>query len=381
MCLSASENIRTLGTRLLRLAGLNIFIGLVIASVSVWSGGRGGAHALPAEFADSLTHSMIYGLLFGLAMPYLAERLSALRAPLNWAAVVASLALLSLSGSLLVQSCLLASGLEGVGNFWTMVGYKTAGVFVISLVIGLCVHTYETVRGRIRATNLQLRTQELEKERALKLATEARLASLESRLHPHFLFNTLNSISALIVEDPALAEQTVQRLAALLRTSLDACERERVTLGEEIKLVTDYLEIERARFRERLSYSTHVEAGLEALPIPPLTLQPLVENSVKYAVSPRPAGGTIRISARPAAEGLTLEVWDDGPGFSEASVARGHGLDNLRARLHALLGEGAGLSVDSGGAGTTVTIHIPAAGPRAAPSVERHGYELTSVRG
>jgi len=379
--LSAREHFRTLSTRLLLLAGLNIFIGLVIATALFWSGARGGARTLTAEFADSLTHSIIYGLLFGLAMPYLAERLSALRAVWSWAGIIASLALLSLSGSLLVQACLLASGLEGAGIFWPMVGYKTAGVFVIAIVIGLCVHTYEKVRGRIRATNLQLRTQELEKERALKLATEARLASLESRLHPHFLFNTLNSISALILEDPALAEQTVQRLAALLRTSLDACERERVSLGEEIRLVTDYLEIERARFRERLSYSTEVGAGLEALLIPPLTLQPLVENSVKYAVSPRAAGGSIRVSARLLTSGLALEVWDDGPGFSEDAITRGHGLDNLRARLHALLGEGAKLSVNSGGAGTTVTIHIPAAGRGAALNVERHGHKLTRVHG
>src|SRR5947209_2350101 len=364
MDVDARGNVRPFSTRLLRLAGLNTFIALVIALALSWAGVR-GARGLPAQFGDALIHSTVYGLLFGLTMPYLAERLSPLRAPLIWAGVLASLALLSASGSLAVQLCLLASGLEGRETFWAAVGYKSGGVFVISLVVGLSVHTYEKVRGRIRATNLQLRTHELEKERALKLATEARLASLESRLHPHFLFNTLNSISALILEDPALAEQTVQRLAALLRTSLDACERERVPLSEEIKLATDYLEIERARFRERLSYSTDVEAGLEALAIPPLTLQPLVENSVKHGVSPRPAGGAVRISARRLPDGLALEVWDDGPGFSEDAVRRGRGLDNLRARLHALLGEEARLSINSCEAGTTVTVHLPAVAGRA----------------
>src|SRR2546423_14349475 len=359
MALSARDPFRTLSTRLLLLAGLNIFIGLVIATALFWSGARGGARTLTAEFADSLTHSIIYGLLFGLAMPYLAERLSALRAVWSWAGIIASLALLSLSGSLLVQACLLASGLEGAGIFWPMVGYKSAGVFVIALIIGLSIHTYEKFRERMQATNLQLRTQELEKERALKLATEARLASLESRLHPHFLFNTLNSIAALILEDPLLAEQMVQRLAALLRTSLDACEQNHVPLREEIKLVTDYLEIERARFRERLSYAIDVAPGLGALPVPPLTLQPLVENSVKFAVSPKTTGGMIRISARLLNMSLALEVWDDGPGFNGEMIPCGHGIDNLRSRLLTLLGDEAELSIASTEAGPSGSIFLP----------------------
>ena len=347
------------GTRLLRLVVLNTFVALALALILFWSAPQNNQQTLRTQLTISLIHSNIYGLLFGLMMPYVAERLAALRQPWRWACISFALGLLAAISSLMVQVCLLGFGFVRRESFWPEFGYKTTAVFVIALVIGLSVHTYEKIRDRMQATTLQLRTQELEKERALKLASEARLASLESRLHPHFLFNTLNSISALILEDPVLAEQMVQRLAALLRTSLDACEQNHVPLREELKLVTDYLEIERARFRERLSYSIEVEPSLQSLPVPPLTLQPLVENSVKFAVSPRTTGGVIKISARLRKTTLALEVWDDGPGFNGEMIPYGHGIDNLRARLLTLLGNGTELIVGSTNAGTSVTVYLP----------------------
>jgi sensor histidine kinase YesM len=346
-------------TRLLRLVGINTFIALLLGLILFWSESKSNQQTLHTQLTTSLIHSTIYGLLFGLMMPFVAERLAAIRQLWRWACITLALGLMAAISSLMVQAALLGSGFVRRERFWPEFGYKTATVFVIALVIGLSVHTYEKIRDRVQATTLQLRTQELEKERALKLASEARLASLESRLHPHFLFNTLNSISALILEDPMLAEQMVQRLAALLRTSLDACEQNHVPLREELKLVTDYLEIERARFRDRLSYSIDVEPSLQSLPVPPLTLQPLVENSVKYAISPRTKGGMIRISARLQKTTLALEVWDDGPGFTDEMIPYGHGLDNLRARLMTLLGGDTKLSVGSANAGTSVTVYLP----------------------
>jgi LytS/YehU family sensor histidine kinase len=254
---------------------------------------------------------------------------------------------------------LLGSGLLRHDEFWADYFFKSVSVFFIALVIGLCVHAYESFRNQIQATNLQLRTQELEKERALKLATEASLASLESRLHPHFLFNTLNTISALISENPPLADMMLQRLASLLRASLDACHQRRITLADELKLVTDYLEIEQARCRERLSYTIEVEPELESLLVPPLILQPIVENSVKFAVLPRPEGGRIKISARLSAGRLELETWDDGPGFGEEIIPRGRGLDNLRERLAALFDGEAQLSVGRRDGGMVVSVRVP----------------------
>lgn len=352
------------GPRLLRLAWLNVAVGVALALI-FWLAQRGsGAHSLSEEITASLIHAFAYGSAFGLLMPYLGERLAALRTPLNWVAMTAALLLIAGASSLVVDLCLLGSGLLRPDELWADYFFKSVSVFFIALVIALCVHAYENFRDQMQATNLQLRAQELEKERALKLATEASLASLESRLHPHFLFNTLNTISALISEDPPLADVMVQRLASLLRASLDACRQSRITLGDELKLVTDYLEIEQARCRERLSYTIEVEPGLEALPVPPLVLQPVVENSVKFAVVPRPEGGRLKISARLSAGRLELEAWDDGPGFGEEAIPPGRGLDNLRERLAAQFGGEARLSVGRRDGGTAVSVRLPLDGAR-----------------
>src|SRR5260370_15757962 len=132
------------------------------------------------------------------------------------------------------------------------------------------------MRSRLEETTLQLRTKELERERALKRATEAQLASLESRIHPHFLFNTLNSISSLIPEDPARAEKLLEQMAALLRFSLDASQSGLVPLSRELKIVTDYLEIERARCGDRLRYHFDVAANAGDAKVPPFACPTLV---------------------------------------------------------------------------------------------------------
>src|SRR5690606_22481923 len=174
-------------------------------------------------------------------------------------------------------------------------------------------------------------------QRAIGLATEARLASLESRVRPHFLFNALNSAIALIPEDPRRAEDLLERLGALLRSSLDA-QTPLVSLGQELRVATDYLEIERVRFGERLAYEVDVPDELRGIELPAFAIQTLVENSVKYAVSPRKHGARIQIRARRDGARIAIDVADDGPGFTGEIWQPGHGLDALRSRLDALLG-------------------------------------------
>ncbi len=200
---------------------------------------------------------------------------------------------------------------------------------------------------------------ELERERALKLATEAQLASLESRIHPHFLFNTLNSISSLIPDDPARAERLVEQMAALLRFSLDANQSGLVPLSAELKIVADYLEIERARFGDRLRYQIDVPADLNDSRIPPLSLQTLVENSVKYAIAPDRTGGEIRITAARSGGAFRVEVSDPGPAFQLESAPPGHGLDNLKDRLLAVFGGQAALVLQRVGGRNNLILSLP----------------------
>jgi LytS/YehU family sensor histidine kinase len=189
-----------------------------------------------------------------------------------------------------------------------------------------------------------LHEKEIAEERSRKLAVEARLHSLESRIQPHFLFNTLNSISSLIAVNPGRAEQIVGRLAALLRASLDTSNRSLIPLREELAMVESYVDIERARFGDKLRASVDVPAELQSSEVPPMSVQALVENAVKHGVTPQTGGGNVRVTASLENGELCIEVRDSGPGFDLAVVPAGHGLDNLVERLNALFGDKARLN-------------------------------------
>lgn len=236
------------------------------------------------------------------------------------------------------------------------------GTWRISLfmgfLFGVIMFVNDSLKLKLEKTELELRTKQLSEARAKNLATEAQLSSLESRVRPHFLFNTLNSISALVREEPEKAERTVERLAALLRFSLDAANQKTVAFREEIQVVRDYLEIEKTRFGERLLFSFDIEEAVEDFKVPPFALQTLVENSIKHHISKSRAGGEIRVSARIENNFLQLEVWDDGAGFDESDISENHGLDNLQARLSALYGETANLKIERRDRFTVVSLNI-----------------------
>ena len=232
---------------------------------------------------------------------------------------------------------------------------------VITLVVGLSVTAYETLRHRLQDASIQLRTQQMEHERANKLLAEARLSSLESRIHPHFLFNTLNSISSLIPTDPKRAEDTVGKLASLLRFSMNANQASLVPLDQELKIVRDYLEIESTRFGPRLRYEISVPENLGSVKLPPLALQTIVENSIKHVAAQRTTPVSIAITAAQHGAVCDLTLTDDGPGFSLADISPDHGLANLIGRLELLFGESAQLTVNRTPNNlTAVTIRISA---------------------
>jgi sensor histidine kinase YesM len=263
-------------------------------------------------------------------------------------------------GSLFSALLLAAIGVVPWGEYWAEFAFAVRLGAIISLVFGLGISFYETLRYKLQVTALELRTRQIEEERARKLLAEARLSSLESRIHPHFLFNTLNSIAALIPQDPQRAENMVGKLASLLRFSLNASQASLVSLEQELKVVRDYLNIEQARFGQRLRYVIDVPESLLTVAVPPLSIETLVENSVKHAAAPRPQGGEIRIRARLlGVDRIDLEVIDDGPGFSLEKIPEGHGLENLISRLNLLFGVEAHLEVDCEEAHTTVRLSLP----------------------
>jgi sensor histidine kinase YesM len=245
-------------------------------------------------------------------------------------------------------------------EYWFEIHASLPFAIIITLMIGLTIATYETLRSKLQAATLEVRTRQVEQERAYKLLAEAQLSSLESRIHPHFLFNTLNSIAALIPSDPVRAEDTVSKLASLLRFSLNAHQSGLVPLSQELKIVRDYLEIEKTRFGSRIRYEIAVPASLGDVKVPPLALQSLVENTVKHVVSQRLQGATIQISGSSHSGRISLEVADDGPGFSLDAITPEHGLGNLIARLELLYGPAGQLEVTCENEKTVVRIAFPA---------------------
>jgi signal transduction histidine kinase len=199
----------------------------------------------------------------------------------------------------------------------------------------------------------------VEKTRA-ELA-QAELRALRAQINPHFLFNTLNSIASLIASNPLAAEDVTTRLADLFRYTLRASEREHSTLGAELDFLRAYLVIERVRFGERLRLEESIEPGLEALPVPSLLLQPVVENAVRYGVGARSEGGLVRIVARREGDRLVLEVADDGPGIdsSRPVSGTGFGLHAVRERLRAA-GHPEALEIETApDRGTRVRVTLP----------------------
>jgi two-component system sensor histidine kinase AlgZ len=317
---------------------------LLVVLIQIAGNGTWGPRDLLRMAAYSMVYANVTALPAILVLPGWLARYSGRKRRQVFVVVLGSLSFAAV-GCLMAQTLLMWTRVAIPQHFWTdyLHGLQTA--VLLALVFGLGAFFYASLRDRLQEAEGKLHEKEIAAERARKLVAEARLQSLESRLHPHFLFNTLNSISSLIPTDPVKAEQTVGRLAGLLRSSLDNTTQPVVPLARELAITEDYVEIERVRFGGKLRGRVEVPEELHAFKVPPLSIQSLVENAVKHGITPQRAGGEFAITASLANARLCIEVCDTGPGFDVAAIRAGHGLDNLVGRLDALYGDAARLNV------------------------------------
>jgi len=190
-------------------------------------------------------------------------------------------------------------------------------------------------------------------------AAAAQLAALQSRMNPHFLFNALNTVAAIVRTNPPAAERLVENLSDVLRTTLRRSSAPMSTVGEEIEYVRACLTLETERFGDRLRVGWTVEDGLMPVASPPLILQPLVENALTHGIGATADGGMIRIAVAGTGDRVTFTVEDDGPGFPGTLVER-TGLGNLRERLATIYGDRAALTLESGSSGgARASVSIP----------------------
>lgn len=235
------------------------------------------------------------------------------------------------------------------------------------LLMGLLVYGVVASVGYVMQVSARLQEERTRAERAEALRLRAELKTLRASFDPHFIFNTLHSLMALVRHDPKAAEDALERLSDMLRHVLrfgvsDADNADDVSLRDEWAFVENYLELERLRLGDRLSVDASVSPDALASSVPVFTLQTLVENAVKHAVAPRTEQTTVRIRARIENDELVLEVSDDGPGADIAAVetSSGFGLQAVRQRLDLRFASRAHVRiVTERGRGFAVTVRIP----------------------
>jgi two-component system LytT family sensor kinase len=277
------------------------------------------------------------------------------------------------------------SGIAGFVMRQAAVWQGFTGVWIYALVAGVSylIRTQRDLREQqIAAARLEAETARLEAE-----AIRVQLQAVRAQINPHFFYNALHSLSALIRHDRACAEAAVERLGQLMRYALDRPADELVTLADEWAFASGYLELERLRLGERLRSAVMLDDDALECMVPPFVLQPLVENAVRHAIAPRVEGGTVTMRAWVEGEQLWIEVADDGPGAPPGAFdgepwaapapggrSAGHGLRALRRMLDARYGGQALLEVESqAGPGFRVRISIPASVGKAPRDADESG--------
>jgi two-component system, LytTR family, sensor kinase len=264
------------------------------------------------------------------------------------------------------------------GDIWKMMAMETAGKGVIITLTGLykspfkinfqlrlLVYAVILLIGHAMEYYRQYHEEELRASDLKAKLAQAQLQALKMQLHPHFLFNTLNSISALLYKDVEAADQMISRLIHLFESALKSSGIQKVTLQEELDFLNQYLAIENVRFQDRLSVHMDIEPQTLNAVVPNLIMQPLVENAIRHGVAAKASAGRIEIHARRINGNLEMQVKDNGPGFqrngSETGPFReGLGLANTRARLQQLYGVHHYFALDNDPkGGLVVTLAIP----------------------
>ena len=351
--------------RLAIIWGVWTFIGLVFTLQFYFASYRSER---PVPFVDSLYMQMIWAYLFALATPFVLWAVS--RMPIdrdNWVRNI----LLHIPISIVLGVLLTALGrvliwlrwgwpldkpltFESVARFVVANFTEAIGIYLLIALSGYAFCYYRRFReGQVKT--LQLEAQ----------LSQAQLQALKMQLHPHFLFNTLHSISALLHKDSEAARKMITRLGDFLRLTLENSGSQEVTMRQEMEFLGCYLEIERIRFQDRLTTRLDVAQQTLDAKVPNLILQPIVENAIRHGIAPRSSQGLIEIEAKQQNGTLRIQVRDNGPGLSEHRTSenvfkKGLGLANTETRLEQLYGPAHSFNLSNNPeGGLIVTLEIP----------------------
>jgi two-component system, LytTR family, sensor kinase len=322
--------------------GLALFFS-VSASLTYVSTGR------PANWSLSMTRSLSEWWLWALLTPlvtFLARRF-----PLYGPHARRHVGLHAVAGLVLGLAKTLADRVvfAMLTGFWPYMLVSTLAlqVFVYAAIVAAA-HGLEYYRRSRERDQLEARL------------AETRLQLLNMQLQPHFLFNTLNTIAELVHEDPESADRMIAKLSELLRRTLHLGGSQEITLDAELELLSLYIDLQKARFGDRLKTSLTIDPAARPARVPMLLLQPLVENAIRHGLAAHVNAGRVDIEARRIGDDLSIEVTDDGPGLPDLDVREGIGLGNTRARLGALYPDSSSLELmNVPQRGARVSVRIP----------------------
>lgn len=314
---ATAPGLRGFLVRLAAIVAYNSLIGLLFALLRV----------------NSLVPSMVYAQAIGLSIFAVARWLRRLRGPsLGGGGLVIAVPAGTVAGLLIASALLGVNPTHLVSEHPRLLALSLLG----SLLFGAAAVYYFYARNAVAESHAQVREQALARTADAQRLAEANLKLLQAQIEPHFLFNTLSNVMQLIESEPPKARRMLANLTSYLRASLKRTRAGKTSLGEELDLVRAYLEIQEVRMGARLHYRIDASPELRALSLPPLLLQPLVENAIRHGLEPKPGGGAVEVRASRAGEALVLEVVDTGLGIAADGPPAGVGLANVRSRLHAL---------------------------------------------
>jgi sensor histidine kinase YesM len=336
----------------LTIAGAFTVLGVLFSS-QVWVdySYSGAAISWPRALVVALGQWYVWALLTPLLLA-LARRIRFHRPRLVRAVAFHVAASIVCAIGVLIAQSAFARSMTGVtrGPFSLLQAHLALLTYWVILGVTYTLEYYVTSRERA------VRAAQLEAEIAA-----AQLQALRLQLQPHFLFNTLNAIGALMRENVEAADIMLSRLSDLLRATLDTSDAAQVPLRRELELLEPYLEIQQARIGDRVTITIDVDPAAGDVPVPTLMLQPLVENAITHGVADRSGPGRVDIRAHLQDRALEIVVADDGPGPPSSGPGRGHGLDNVRRRLQVLHGDAGQLRLERGPAGgARAVVRLPA---------------------
>ncbi|RKX65477.1 hypothetical protein DRP44_06250 [candidate division TA06 bacterium] len=226
-------------------------------------------------------------------------------------------------------------------------------LLLLTLVIGLIVSLIMTY---YRFVKYKLKEREMEIEHLKRLETESKYAVLQSKVNPHFLFNTLSTMAGMVYEEPAKVEKMILDLSSIYRTVLNLSENEMITIEEELKIARKYLEIEKMRMGERLDYQINVNKEALQCKIPPMVIEMLVENAVIHGISPKKDGGIIKIDIKKNGSIVYISIQDNGVGFV-GDLREGFAITNIKNRLKMMTKESK-FRIDTNGKGVNIVMEF-----------------------